>query len=204
MQPNNPFEPASQSIDYLNQIATPTPPQGMNKRTKLILVIGGVIAVLSLFLIAMSSMNKDVSSETAIKLAGKLSMLESLATKYNPKLKSSDIQEANTSFKSLLVTSTRSYNDALRSYEINVKKQGRTIKSLAKNKELDDKLEDAHLNSRLDRVYAKEMTFQIQEVLLMMKQLQRTVRTKEMKEFIDKTTADLNNIKSIFEKGPAY
>lgn len=194
MPPNNPFEQQPSGIDYLNQIAAPAPPTGFDKKTKIILVICGIIGILSLVMIA-SLAGRDSSGPSPLSLAARLQKLQTLTTKYTPKLKDSNLQAANSSLNAILTTANTSIATPLAAYGIDAEKQAKEITAMDPTTEIEKTLDDAYLNANLDSAYTLEMTLQIEETILMMQRLQRGTRVQSMKDFLAKTISDFENIK---------
>lgn len=194
MPPNNPFEQQPSGIDYLNQIAAPAPPAGFDKKTKIILVICGIIGILSLVMIA-SLAGRDSSGPSPLSLVARLQKLQTLTTKYTPKLKDSNLQAANSSLNAILTTANTSIATPLAAYGIDAEKQAKEITAMDPTTEIEKTLDDAYLNANLDSAYTLEMTLQIEETILMMQRLQRGTRVQSMKDFLTKTISDFENIK---------
>lgn len=196
MPPVNPFDQQPSGIDYLNQIAAPAPAAGFDKKTKLILLLCGVIGILSLvFIGAMASRNTGPSP---LALAGRLEKMQRLATTYSQKLRDGKLQAANSSLRAILTTATTSIATPLSDYGIDAKKQAKEIASLEPTDKIEAVLDDAYLNSTLDSAYTREMIVQIEETILMIQRLQRGTTKKAMREFLEKTAHDFTNIKKQF------
>lgn len=203
MQPNNPFEQEPSGIDYLNHIATPSQPTGFDRKSKLILVIAGVIGVLSLGFIALTANMQSNSGPSPLTLVARLQKLDQLSSTYGDKLRTTALQDANSSLSAVLITANQAITEPLAAYEIDVKKQAKEITALDPVEEINQTLDDAHLNSMLDVVYAREMNFQLEETLVMMNRLSQTTRVESMKTFLDKTIADFENLQKRFAEALA-
>lgn len=197
MYPNDPDNPQPVGIDYLNEIAPPPPPAGFDRKTKIILVIFGIIGVLSLVLIFVMA-NQTNPGPTPIKLAARLQKLQTISTNYTKKLKSGDLQAANSSLTSILTTANQQIATPLAAYDIDAKKQAKEIAALDPSTEIEARLDDAYLNSVLDNAYAQEMNVQLSDTILMMQRLERTTRVKSMQEFLSKNLADFKNLQKRF------
>ncbi|OYX41005.1 hypothetical protein B7Y94_05770 [Candidatus Saccharibacteria bacterium 32-49-12] len=182
MQPNNPYEPEPTGIDYLNQIATPAQPAVFDKKTKTILIIAGVVGLLSLGLIAITSINNSNSGPSPASLVARLQKLDRISTTFGDKLRSPALQEANSSLSAVLITANQS------------------IAALDPGTELEAELNDAYLNGYLDSAYAREMAYQLEETLVMMNRLRDSTKVVSMQEFLDKTISDFENLKKRFSE----
>ncbi len=200
MQPNNPYEPEPTGIDYLNQIATPAQPAVFDKKTKTILIIAGVVGLLSLGLIAITSINNSNSGPSPASLVARLQKLDRISTTFGDKLRSPALQEANSSLSAVLITANQSINTPLAAYSIDLRKQGKEIAALDPGTELEAELNDAYLNGYLDSAYAREMAYQLEETLVMMNRLRDSTKVVSMQEFLDKTISDFENLKKRFSE----
>ena len=195
---NNSVNPQPSGIDYLNQIATPPPAQGFDKKTKLILAIIGLFGIISL--VAIFIMSQGSSSASPIQVAARVNKLLTISQKYDKKLQTSTMQAINISFVSVLTSAEAGLAEPLQNSGIDYKKQKKEILKMEPSEKMDKKLEDAALNAQLDSIYAHEMNVQIADTLVMMQKLQKNTRSKSTKEYLVKTIADLKNIQKQLEE----
>ena len=195
---NNSVNPQPSGIDYLNQIATPPPAQGFDKKTKLILAIIGLFGIISL--VAIFIMSQGSSSASPIQVAARVNKLLTISQKYDKKLQTSTMQAINISFVSVLTSAEAGLTEPLQNSGIDYKKQKKEIAKMESSEKMDKKLEDAALNAQLDSIYAHEMNVQITDTLVMMQKLQKSTRSKSTKEYLVKTVADLKNIQKQLEE----
>lgn len=190
---NNPFNQQPTGIDYLNQISAPNPPASFDKKTKIIIAILALIGVLSLILIFMASQNSRPSM-TPPKIAARVQKLLTVSKKYNNKLQSSKLQTVNSSLISVLTTANSAINEPLKDSGIDLKKQQKEITQLDPSTNLEKKLDDAVLNAQIDTIYAHEINVQLTDTINMMERLHKSTNVKSMKNYLERTTSDLNNI----------
>lgn len=193
MQPDNPFNPTPTGIDYLNQIASPPPAQGFDKKTKLFFLVLGIIGVLSLVLIFTASQNTKGPSLNS--LIARLQKLQTISSKYSSKLKSGQLQDANSTLSALLTTANKSIETPAADQGINIKKQEKALLALDPPTEIEKRLDEAHLNATLDETYAFTMDSQLADTLVMLSRLKQGTRNKATLEFFDKTISDLTNVR---------
>lgn len=187
---NDPFNQQPQGIDYLNQIAAPAPPQGFDRKTKLILAIFGMIGLLSLAFIFYSA-NQTTSGPSLSSTIISLNKLQTITDKYRGQLRTSKIIDTNSSLNAILTTAAKSAEPLAAAEGINLKD---ALKEPGLEVELTKKLDDAFLNATLDAVYIREMTFQLESLITQMEQLARRIKRSEQREWLTKTTGDLRNI----------
>ena len=192
MNPDN-FNNPSQGIDYLNQIATPPPAEGFDKKTKIIITVLGIIGFLTLvaiFIFSQSAMPKTTSSH----VAARINKLLTISQKYNNKFRSTSVQTTNSSLVSVLTTAEASLSNPLQATGVDYKEKKKEILALDPSDKLEEKLDDAELNAQLDITYAHEMNIQITDTIAMMSKLYKSTKSKAMRQWLEKTATDLENI----------
>lgn len=194
MQPQNPFDPTPSGIDYLNQIAAPAPPTGFDKKSKIIMIIMGIIGILSLIFILVAAQN-TAGNPSPMKMIARIQKLKTVASDYTPKLRSSKLQDANSSLVAVLTTAEKSVETPAAAQNIDLKKQAKAITALDPADDLKKKFDEAYLNVNLDATYAYTMSTELADTILMMEKLNKASSSKSMKEFLTKTIADLTQVR---------
>ena len=192
MYPDN-LNNQPQGIDYLNQIATPPPAEGFDKKTKIIIAILsfiGVITLIAIFVFSQDSMPNTNPSQ----VASRVNKLLTISKKYNNKFRSTSLQTTNSSLVAVLTTANASMSEALQATGINYKEKQKDILALDPSEKLEKKLDEALLNTQLDITYAHEMNVQITDTINMMKKVYKSTKSKKMREWLVKTAGDLENI----------
>ena len=192
MYPDN-LNNQPQGIDYLNQIATPPPAEGFDKKTKIIIAILsliGLIALIAIFVFSQDSMPNTSPSQ----VAARVNKLLTISKKYNNKFRSTSLQTTNSSLVAVLTTANASMGEALQTTGINYKEKQKDILALDPSEKLEKKLDEALLNTQLDITYAHEMNVQITDTINMMKKVYKSTKSKKMREWLVKTAGDLENI----------
>lgn len=192
MYPDN-LNNQPQGIDYLNQIATPPPAEGFDKKTKIIIAILsfiGLITLIAIFVFSQDSMPNASPSQ----VASRVNKLLTISKKYNNKFRSTSLQTTNSSLVAVLTTADASMGEALQSAGINYKEKQKDILALDPSEKLEKKLDEALLNAQLDITYAHEMNVQITDTINMMKKVYKSTKSKKMREWLVKTAGDLENI----------
>ncbi len=192
MYPDN-LNNQPQGIDYLNQIATPPPAEGFDKKTKIIIAILsfiGLITLIAIFVFSQDSMPNTNPSQ----VAARVNKLLTISKKYNNKFRSTSLQTTNSSLVAVLTTANASMGEALQTTGINYKEKQKDIIALDPSEKLEKKLDEALLNTQLDITYAHEMNVQITDTINMMKKVYKSTKSKKMREWLVKTAGDLENI----------
>ena len=192
MYPDN-LNNQPQGIDYLNQIATPPPAEGFDKKTKIIIAILsliGLITLIAIFVFSQDSMPNTNPSQ----VAARVNKLLTISKKYNNKFRSTSLQTTNSSLVAVLTTANASMSEALQATGINYKEKQKDILALDPSEKLEKKLDEALLNTQLDITYAHEMNVQITDTINMIKKVYKSTKSKKMREWLVKTAGDLENI----------
>ncbi len=192
MYPDN-LNNQPQGIDYLNQIATPPPAEGFDKKTKIIIAILSFIGLITLIAIFVFSQDSTPSASPS-QVASRVNKLLTISKKYNNKFRSTSLQTTNSSLVAVLTTADASMGEALQTTGINYKEKQKDILALDPSEKLEKKLDEALLNAQLDITYAHEMNVQITDTINMMKKVYKSTKSKKMREWLVKTAGDLENI----------
>lgn len=192
MYPDN-LNNQPQGIDYLNQIATPPPAEGFDKKTKIIIAILSFIGLITLIAIFVFSQD-SISNASPSQVASRVNKLLTISKKYNNKFRSTSLQTTNSSLVAVLTTADASMSEALQATGINYKEKQKDILALDPSEKLEKKLDEALLNTQLDITYAHEMNVQITDTINMMKKVYKSTKSKKMREWLVKTAGDLENI----------
>lgn len=192
MYPDN-LNNQPQGIDYLNQIATPPPAEGFDKKTKIIIAILSFIGLITLIAIFVFSQD-SMPSASPSQVASRVNKLLTISKKYNNKFRSTSLQTTNSSLVAVLTTADASMSEALQATGINYKEKQKDILALDPSEKLEKKLDEALLNAQLDITYAHEMNVQITDTINMMKKVYKSTKSKKMREWLVKTAGDLENI----------
>jgi len=192
MYPDN-LNNQPQGIDYLNQIATPPPAEGFDKKTKIIIAILSFIGLITLIAIFVFSQDSTPNANPS-QVAARVNKLLTISKKYNNKFRSTSLQTTNSSLVAVLTTANTSMSEALQATGINYKEKQKDILALDPSEKLEKKLDEALLNTQLDITYAHEMNVQITDTINMMKKVYKSTKSKKMREWLVKTAGDLENI----------
>lgn len=196
--PQQQFQQPQYSIDYLNQIA----PQQHKPKAPLprlvILILGGGIV---LFLImALFGAMRGGNSASLPTLAMRLQSLQSVADSAQPKIKSNQLRVTNSNLSLYLTNANRDIATPLKNTGNDPAKIKPTAAIQADTKKLSSALEDARLNAIYDRVYARNMNYQLTTLLLQMAQLKNSSSSASTRAFLDTTTANLTTIQDQLSK----
>jgi hypothetical protein len=187
------------AVDYLDQIAPPPPSaKFLSGAFGKIVVILGVVFVLAISLIIAFGNQKNTASTEAMAI--KLENLERVAKDTQKNLKSGKLTALNSRFDSWLTDTDRDAYDLLG--KAGVKKtaidKDATAKAVKSRTDLMTKFNDAKLNAELDRVYAREMSYQAQTIKNSLDDIVKKVPSKQIKDWAREASKNLVPIQKSF------
>ncbi|QHN42358.1 hypothetical protein GII36_00600 [Candidatus Mycosynbacter amalyticus] len=187
------------SVDYLNQMATPSK-QPLDKKF-IIAGIGIVIALLLAAVLFLAGGKKTTSVASEVKLYTTLVDTEASTLRSGKLIKNSKLVAINSNLRTSLVNAARDMETPL----TNMGQNASNLKSAAKKAPYhDDKLvtnlEDARLNSTYDRVYANEMDTKTKYIITYMESIKKRNSRKSMQEFIAKNEPNFQTIQKSIEE----
>lgn len=180
-------------VDYLNQIAPKQSAPVMNNKLVYLLIGGGILlAIIAVLALSSSGTGPTQKMQT---LAARLLTLQKVASTAQKSIKSGALRGTNSGLVLYLANTNRDIVEPLGKNGVDIKKIDKTIAAKEKGEELTKKLEDARLNAVFDRTYTREMTYQLDTVLVLMKDIHGSSNSKSLKEFLEKTDSELTPIR---------
>lgn len=176
--------------DYLDQIAPSAPKKSflnMNRPVVIFLAIG----ILLLFCILAFMVAIPNGGKTTERLAARLVTIETIAKDATTKIKSSNLRAVNSGLKSYLTNTIRDITPLLAKENTDIKKLPKTLLNTNKDIELNTRLEDARLNAIFDRTYAREMAYELSNILNLMQQIYDKTGSKDLKTFLEDADKNL-------------
>lgn len=187
-------------LDYLNQIAPPTPKKPIFRLTGLPLILAivgvlvAVVAVLSLVLNIVGNSNRQPLEQ----LAARLATTETIVNDAQKNLKSSELRSLNSNLKIFLTNTNRDIAEPLLSSGVKIDKMDKSIVAKESGDEIVERLEDARLNAVFDRTYAREMAYQLETIIALMKQIYSSTGNSSLKAFLNETYSNLEPTQKSF------
>lgn len=176
--------------NYLDEIAPQAPKRSfaLNK-PRLFLLIGVVLVIivlaLSVFVTVLNASRKEPWEQLAARLAATTEVVKSS----EGKIKNSQLRSTNSNLKISLTNTQRDLATPLATAEVNASKLPASVVSAESSAEMLERLEDARLNAKYDSTYAREMSYQLANLLTVLSQLYNTSKNEDNKAFL-KTTYD--------------
>lgn len=177
------------SIDYLNQIAPQSQKQGAKDKFFFWIIGGGLLVAIIVFLFTLSSGGGP--KEDMQTLAARMATLQTVASDTQKNLKSGELRSTNSNLTIFLANANRDIAEPLSANGIDVKKLDTSIVAKESGDKLTQAFEDARLNAVLDRTYAREMTYQLQTVSVLIRDIYESTNSKTFKTYLEKIDADL-------------
>ncbi|HZJ34795.1 MAG TPA: hypothetical protein VFD55_02140 [Candidatus Angelobacter sp.] len=175
--------------DYLNQIAPQAPQKaGFFYKQKILIAILGVIVILAIIVMGSLILGGTKSTE---KLAARLVATESITDGATSKIKSTQLRASNSELKIYLTNTIRDIEPILAKSNTNIKKLSKDATSAESSERMLATLEDARLNAIYDRTYAREMAYQLDTILTLMRQISSDTGNKELKSFLENAEKNL-------------
>jgi hypothetical protein len=174
--------------NYLDQIA----PQAQKRsfilsKPKLIAFIGIIaIIVISIIAVVVGEMSNG-RIEPWGRLSARLTSTNTIVESSEGKIKNSQLRSTNSNLKILLTNSQRDLAQPLLAIGINSKKIAPTIIASESSDTVLERLEDARLNAKYDSTYAREMSYQLSNLLTLVRQLYTSSSNLKNKSFLQTT-----------------
>jgi len=165
----------------------------MDNKKFLFLVGGGLLVALIVGVLAFSS-GGSTPKDQLQTLAARINTMQKVSSNAQRNIKSSKLRSINGSLTLLLTNASHDMAAPLKNNEVDVQKLDKDIVKAEAGTDLSKKLEDARLNAVFDRTYAREMSYQIDTVHALMKQIYTKTGSKSLKSFLDETDKNLTPI----------
>lgn len=180
------MNPSSQPpLDYLNQIAPSAPKRPLFQlNIKTILLLGVVLIVIIAGISAISGLIGDSQTKPWMHLSAKLTTTQDIVTEASGNIKNGQLKSTNSDLKLYLANTTRDIETPLTNLGINTKKLSSDVLAAESSEAVLARLEDARLNAKFDSTYAREMTYQLANVLTLLQQLHQSSGKAETKAFL--------------------
>lgn len=188
-------------VDYLDQIA-PKTPKKMDFLKKKPVVIGVIVLLVFMVIMIIAAIAGSVSSGTEpLKNLGiRLEGTKEIVDLAQPNIRSTKLRALNSNLSLYLTNATLDYGPIAKAYEIDIKKISDNTMLAESNSKTLDKLEDARLNAEYDLTYAREMTYKLDTVLLLMRQINKATKDKDLKIFLGDGIKNLEPIQKQFSE----
>lgn len=199
MNPDQPPKLPPLSPDYLDQIA-PQPRKRFNLSKKQLLIVaiaGGALLLAIILIIAGSFMSNSKPTEV---LAARLQTTSEIVNDASTKIKSTSLRALNSNLKIYLTNTLRDIKAPLASSHVDIDKLNSDVLTAESGDTMLATLEDARLNAKYDRIYASEMSYQLDTIVNLMQQIYNGTNNKQLKSFLQNAYQNLEPTQQQFAK----
>jgi hypothetical protein len=190
------------SIDYLEQIAAKPQNSGLFSR-KQILLLGGLLllafGVLATFIATSGGSGPNITQQS-LTLVSQTEALSDVAKKSQPNVKNQSLSNTNSAAGIQLTSTASTLATAFGEVGIATDKPPKEIVAATSNAKLLEKLEDARLSGTFDRVYAREMSYELQKILLLMNDVHTRTNNAELKKKLEESYKNIEPLERSFTK----
>jgi hypothetical protein len=186
MNPNN--DQPTNSIDYLNQIAPQTTRSKFDllhqKPSRLALMGLGVLFVFVMILSVVVGMMTGNGSNLE-HLAAKLNNTQSVVNSATGKIKDPQLRALSSSLDLYLTNTIRDATPIFAANDVKIGSISKSVATAESDAGMLTTLEDARLNAIYDRTYAREMAYQLDTVITLMRQIYNSTGNAKLKNFLN-------------------
>jgi len=134
------------------------------------------------------------------QLAARVAATSEVVNSSENKIKNSQLRSINSNLKISLTNTQRDLAAPLATADVNPEKLSKSVATAESSVAMIERLEDARLNAKYDSTYAREMNFQLSNLLTVLSQLYNSSSNASNKEFLKTTYDNLQPVqKSIAE-----
>jgi hypothetical protein len=197
MPPQQSQDPQQYPVDYLNQISTQQQKPGLNNK-RFLMIIGGAVILILLAVILMIANSGTGPTEKMQTLAARLQTLQTIASDSQANIKSGPLRDTNSNLTIFLTNTNRDIAEPLAGNGVDVTKLDEKIVAQEAGEDLTATLEDARLNAVFDRTYAREMSYQLDTVAILMQEIYNSTGNEAFKTFLENTSTNLEPLRQQF------
>ncbi|MES2631267.1 MAG: hypothetical protein V4611_04910 [Patescibacteria group bacterium] len=174
--------------DYLDQIAPQAPKTSFVLGRKRLILLGAVAAIIVVILLsAIVGAIGNSKKEPWERLAARLAATSEVTQSSEGKIKNSQLRSTNSNIKISLTNTQRDLEAPLTTAGINAKKLSATVVTQESSEAMLERLEDARLNAKYDSTYAREMSYQLANLLTLLSQMYNSTSSESNKTFLKST-----------------
>ena len=202
--PQQPVLPPLQPLDtggsYLDTIAAP---QRQNTLNPFVLwgIIGGVILALIIAVLLMFNSGGPSQAESFTAYVHRTQALSKLTANSKKTIQSSELRALNGTTNIVLNTANQESTSVLGTVQLkNLPAPAKSSPVTAEFSQLTTKLNDARLNVVYDRVYAREVGYQLAKIRAELSTLYKGSKSKSLRAYLEKTDGNLKPLVSQYNE----
>jgi predicted outer membrane protein len=183
MNPQQQFSPS-----YLDEIAPQAPKRSFMPNGKMFIVLIGIVAIVVVAILAIvANQISNSKIEPWERLSARLTTTSAIAASSDGKIKNSQLRSTNSNIKLSLTNAQRDLGAPLKTIGITATELTPSVVKSESGTEMLARLEDARLNAKYDSTYAREMSFQLANLLTLLRQLYNSSNNEMNKTFLMNT-----------------
>lgn len=172
--------------NYLDQIAPQAPRHPFVANKTQLIIFFGIIAVLIVIILSVTAgAISSARTQPWERLSARIAATSEVAESSEGKIKNSQLRSTNSNVKISLTNTQRDAATPLLTASVNPEKISKSIIAEESSEEMLLRLEDARLNAKYDSTYAREMSYQLANLLALLKQLYSSSSNIENKAFLE-------------------
>ena len=194
------------TVEYLNSIAPQQKVSFWTKGKLALVSFIGLALILSIWLIAVSGGRDTSANADALRVFYGLSDTNSLAKKYQGRLKNAELSALNASFSTSTTSDVKDLETVILDHKMIIPDEktqadSQPYKEATKiYEDLDAVLSDAYLNTTLDSVYAREMSYRLSIIKMATSELSGRMKSDSATKALDKIIANLETVIKGFDE----
>ena len=186
------MNPSQLPTNYLDQIAPQAPKHSfLINKTRIIIFFGLIAVILVIILAVVAGAITTGKKEPWERLDARLAATSEVVTSSENKIKNSQLRSTNSNLKISLTNTRRDLAAPLLIANVDVKKESKSVLLSESSVAMIARLEDARLNAKYDSTYAREMSYQLSNLLTLLKQLYASSSNPSNKTFLQTTYDNL-------------
>lgn len=134
------------------------------------------------------------------RLAARVATTSEIVASSEGKIKNSELRSTNSNVKISLTNTKRDLVTPLTTIGIDAEKLSTSLTSSESGEAMLTRLEDARLNAKYDSTYAREMSFQLSNLLTLLRQLYNSSSNENNKAFLETTYKNLEPVQESLSK----
>jgi hypothetical protein len=156
------------------------------------------ILIIVLTLAVVLNVSASARKQPLETLTARLSATQKVVAAAQPNLKSSALRSQNSSLNLYLTDLNSDIAEPMKNNGVDVKKLSDSVLAKESTTDLTARLEEARLNARYDRTYAREMAYLLDTTLTLTKQIYSTTNSTTLKTFLEATYNNLEKAQQTF------
>ena len=170
-QQQSPYQPQNGGIEYLNQISPQNSSNGFSPKQKWLVIILGIMVV-AIGGMALFAATRPNTEEGAVDMTTSIFALGPIVEEAQENIQDSRLATTNSTLRAYLQNAVSTLSSPDSGAAIDAEALQSTIDDANPLASMQEKFEDARLSGTYDRVYTREMVYQLQSISIQMQSIQ--------------------------------